>query len=194
MITKTIMALAVLTAAISVAPASDKKSLVAQQPPSCPGCVWNRLSKALYGPWWLKDGWYVGLNGVYGDGILVYPNYDGIVYKVTVPVNYVSGTNAVNVAVYSDAGGLPGSVLATKQFTNLPALGSCCTPIVWKTNVPVTQGVPVWVVVSVNGGTEVVWNYDVTDQVDPVTAAYNDGSGWTSFSALPSMAGRVQAR
>jgi hypothetical protein len=60
-----------------------------------------------------------------------------------------TGTNQVNLSLYSDVGGLPGTILAGPgTITNLPTWVTCCTLAVWKltSDLPVTAGTRYWIV------------------------------------------------
>lgn len=60
-----------------------------------------------------------------------------------------TGANQVNLSIYSDAGGLPGTQLAGPgTVTNLPNFHTCCTLAVWSltTELAVTAGTRYWLV------------------------------------------------
>jgi hypothetical protein len=58
-------------------------------------------------------------------------------------ISYVRGANQVNLSLYSDAGGVPGAILAGPYtVSNLPTFGTCCALATWNlsTGVAVTAG------------------------------------------------------
>jgi hypothetical protein len=71
------------------------------------------------------------------------------VREVRAAVQYSgSGANQVNLSLYSDNGGVPGTLMAGPvTVTNLPSFFTCCTLAVAKfPAVPITAGVRYWVV------------------------------------------------
>jgi hypothetical protein len=123
------------------------------------------------------------------DAVAFTPSKSGTVSEVEVGVGYFAGTNGVNIGVYSDSGGVPGTSLYSKDVTGLPNGGGCCTTQTLKVKgVSVTAGTQYWVVISTDSNNDDFfgfWNYNSTDQVDPVTEAQNDGTSWSSFSGVP---------
>jgi hypothetical protein len=107
------------------------------------------------------------------------PATDVSVTEVDAGVGWVEGTNAVQLAIYDDNGGVPGTSLASATVKGLGTFGDCCTLAVARIKkLPLTAGTPYWVVVSASGTTWAAWAFNSTDEIDPVTAAYNDGTGW----------------
>jgi hypothetical protein len=108
---------------------------------------------------------------------------------LSVGIGYISGTNSINLAIYSDAGGVPGTLLASGDAAGLPAFGSCCDPPSVKfRRTKLTAGTPYWIVVSTDGespDTVVAAEDNTIDEVDPASMAYNTGSGWTAYPGLP---------
>lgn len=110
---------------------------------------------------------------------------------IQVGVGYVEGTNAIAVSLFSDAGGLPGTSLASLNVANLPTFGSCCALATASSSggVTLTAGTQYWVVVSTPvKNTYAAWNFNTTDEVDEQTLAVNEGSGWLPSGALPGLA------
>lgn len=111
------------------------------------------------------------------------PAADATVKKIEAGVGWVSGANKVEITLYDDAGG-PGTVLATGEATALGGFGDCCkvATLKIKDGVAVTGGATYWVSVTTDGATSstwAAWNLNSTDQIDPVTIASSDGTGWT---------------
>lgn len=113
------------------------------------------------------------------------PASDMTAKEIDAGVGWAAGTNAVNLAIYDDAGGLPGNMLDGGQATGLGIFGDCCTMAVANVRAKLTGGTPYWVVVSADGDTWDAWAFNSTDEIDIVTAAYNGGSGWQAGGAVP---------
>ena len=72
-----------------------------------------------------------------------------------------------------------------------------CITAKMKKTVAVTAGTQYWVVLSTDSNsanTWDAWNFNSTDQINPVTEAYNQGSGWTSYSGVPAFSFAVMGR
>jgi len=109
------------------------------------------------------------------------PTADHSVTEVQVGVTYVQGPNTVILSLNADNGGVPGNVLRTWTFSNLPAFGTCCTlqTAMLKTPLPVAKGTMYWVVLrtlTTNQGTWDVWNDNFKGTQG--TFSNNIGSGW----------------
>lgn len=116
------------------------------------------------------------------------PGASTTVTKIRVGLGYFSGANSVNIGLYSDSGGVPGTSLYAKDVSGMPNGGSCCVTMTIKPNIAVTAGTQYWVVVSTDSNSNTLfgfWPFNSTDEIDPVTTAYNEGSGWTSYSGVP---------
>jgi len=121
------------------------------------------------------------------------PSVNATVTKIELGVTYIAGTNSVNVGLYSDAGGLPGTSLVSRDLDNLPTFGGCCATITLKDSqgVAVTAGTQYWVVVSTDSKDEDFlgsWNYNTSDQVTKINQAENFGSGWQLDTVAPGVA------
>ena len=117
------------------------------------------------------------------------PKSDSHVSRVRVAVQYrdYGGANQVDLSIYGDSGGVPGTLLAGPvTVTNLPVAGTCCTLTV--ANFPpvaVTGGTQYWVVADTpltGTGSDFVgvWNF-IFPRIPP-QASYLAGSGWSGFS------------
>ena len=101
-----------------------------------------------------ESGWSVAgpsaAGGEYGlfAGMPFTPKSDSHVSQVEVAVQYVSGPNQVNLSIYGDSGGVPGTLLAGPvTVTNLADSGTCCALAVADfTPLAVTGGTRYWVV------------------------------------------------
>ena len=105
-----------------------------------------------------SDGWsltgfnsYGGSSSAYEIGLPFTPKANSHVAQVRVAVQYYgSGANQINLSIYGDSGGAPGTVLAGPvTVTNLPAYGTCCTLTIANfTPLAVTAGTRYWVVAN----------------------------------------------
>ncbi|GEM_PF-3053105 len=104
------------------------------------------------------------------DGVSFTPQSDLKVVEIDVPASYNAGTNAIDVVLYSDNSGVPGSAMKTWQFHNLPALGSCCSYLAATdpAGIPVVAGKKYWVVLRTDNTSLdalVTWNLNSVDLV-----------------------------
>ncbi len=131
------------------------------------------------------------------NGMPFTPKSDSTVTQVQVAVQYSGGgANQVNLSIYTDASGAPGTLLAGPvTVTNAPPTGTCCTLAVANFSpVAVTGGTQYWVVADTpltgtGSDFEGVWDY-VAEPVYP--QASNRGSGWSEVIGSPGeSAGKV---
>lgn len=118
------------------------------------------------------------------------PSASATVTKIEVGVGYATGTNSVNIGLYNDANGAPGTPLVSRDVKNLPPFGSCCATMVLKdkSGIQVTAGTQYWIVLSTDSAdTDFLggWNYDTPDQVSKIDQAENIGSGWMPGPIAP---------
>jgi|HubBroStandDraft_1064217.scaffolds.fasta_scaffold163903_2 hypothetical protein len=80
------------------------------------------------------------------------PKSDAHVRQIQAPLSYLlgsDGANQVNISIYSDASGVPGTLLAGPIIdVNLPSFGSCCglAGLYVTPPLPVTAGTRYWIV------------------------------------------------
>ncbi len=111
------------------------------------------------------------------------PKSNSHVSQVRVPVQYTeSGANQVNLSIYADASGIPGTLLAGPvTVTNLPLWGTCCTLTTASFSpVAVNGGTQYWVVgdtplTGTGSDSCVTWDF-VARGFYPM--GFNLGSGW----------------
>ncbi|HKN16624.1 MAG TPA: choice-of-anchor R domain-containing protein [Candidatus Sulfotelmatobacter sp.] len=122
------------------------------------------------------------------------PKSNFLLSQVQVAVFYTSGDNQVDLSIYTDAGGIPGTLLAGPvTVTNLAVAGTCCTLTVANfTPVAVTAGTQYWVVADtpltgVGSDFRGVWNHVAKD----IPVSFNRGSGWFADTADNLPAGEV---
>jgi len=77
------------------------------------------------------------------------PTANAHVSEVEAAIEYVSGASQVNLSLYADSHGVPGTILAgPSTVINLPTAGTCCASATWNlaTPLPVTAHVRYWIV------------------------------------------------
>jgi hypothetical protein len=145
-----------------------------------------------------RDFWIVtGPRTTFGEefwAIPFTPKSNSHVSQVRVAVQYVSGANQINLSIYGDASGAPGTPLAGPvTVTNLPTEGTCCTLTVANFSpVAITGGTKYWVV----GDTPLTGTGSDFDggwawAVPTLPEAANNGSGWRTFAGNSLAAGAV---
>ncbi len=125
------------------------------------------------------------------------PKSDSTVEQVQVAVLYSSGANnQVNLSIYGDTGGAPGTLLAGPvTVANLATAGTCCTLAVANfTPVTVTAGTQYWVVADTpltGTGSDFsgVWNH--VAKAMPFAVNRGTGIGWKPDNADNLPAGKV---
>jgi hypothetical protein len=111
------------------------------------------------------------------------PAEDATVKEIDAGVGWVTGPNKVIVTLYDDNGGVPGNTLASGSATGLTTFGTCCGLAILDNHVKVTGGNTYWVSVTTDGATSstwAAWNFNSTDQINPVSVATSDGTSWTN--------------
>ena len=129
-----------------------------------------------------------GVGGAFSAALQFTPSSDAKVKEIDASVGFVQGTNAVDLVLYDDDGGVPGKVIASGKATGLGTFGDCCTLAVAKVKASLKAGTPYWVAAQADpdgSDTWAAWAFNSTDQIDILTAAYNSGSGWSAGVALP---------
>lgn len=160
--------------------------------------IYSNLGSKTDRYWFNAYSWSLtGANAASGPHFIAMPftpKSNSTVEQVQVAVLYKSGANQVNVSIYGDAGGVPGTLLAGPvTVTNLAAAGTCCTLTVANfTPVAVTALTQYWVVADTplsGTGSDFagVWNHVAKDM--PVS--FNRGNGWHPDSADGLPAGEV---
>jgi hypothetical protein len=112
------------------------------------------------------------------------PAEDVKVKEIDAAVGWVTGTNKVIITLYDDDGGVPGSELASGAATGLGSFGSCCSLAILDDKVRLSGGSTYWVAVTTDGAdstTWAAWNFNSTDQINPVTVAASNGGAWTNL-------------
>ena len=109
------------------------------------------------------------------------PTADATVTKIeTSAGRQSSGSGGFEISLYSDASGVPGTVLQTTHVTNLPQYGQCCdvSTATFSTGVPVTAGAQYWVVVSTTSQDPDIyaWAFNSTNMSAQPAASWCKGS------------------
>jgi hypothetical protein len=162
------------------------------------GTYWCCEGATIFGP--------TAISGApeYWEAAAFTPSANHTLTKVEVAVGYVEGFNGLVVALYSDASGVPGTLIKNWGVTSLPNFGSCCALVIAKdaAGISLTSGTQYWIVVKTNknsSNTFAAWNVNDTDQVDPEPSAFwcSDDKGgscgtsndvWTAGSEQPGLA------
>jgi len=118
------------------------------------------------------------------------PKDNATIEQVQVAVQYLGGANQINISIYGDASGAPGTLLAGPvTVTNLPAFGTCCTlGVASFSPLAVTAGTQYWVTADTPASGTGSDFYGVWDWLGKplYPQARNKGSGWTSLEGSPS--------
>lgn len=108
-------------------------------------------------------------------GISFTPSVSLDLSQVILPLELASGTNSVEVSVYSDRSGLPGTALESWFVTGLGA--GALQDLTDTSNLLLSGGTPYWVVVAAGGSdTFAGWNFNNTTTGGIL--AGGDGSAW----------------
>lgn len=115
--------------------------------------IYSNLGKSKTDRFLDTNGWTIagpnaGIGVVQYIGLPFTPKSNSHVSQVQVAVEWVTGDNQVNLSLYTDAGGVPGTLIAGPvTVTNLGVFGTCCQLAV--ANFPSTAanaGTQYWVV------------------------------------------------
>jgi hypothetical protein len=115
------------------------------------------------------------------------PTTSTTVTELVEAVGYVTGDDAVTVALLADSNGSPGAVLSQKLVKNLETFGDCCTVATYKlkTGVPVTAGTQYWIAAILPSKKEATtwdaFNFS-TANTNTVPFAFYNSSGWNISS------------
>lgn len=111
------------------------------------------------------------------------PKSNSTVEVLQVAVGYISGNNAVIVGLYSDSSGAVGTLLASREYRNVPNFGACCQLVTVEiTPTAVTAGTQYWIGVSTDD-THAPNFTGVFESSNSATTAYNPAQeGWFTFS------------
>ena len=113
------------------------------------------------------------------------PKDSSTAYQLQAAIEYASGDNQINLSLYSDNDGAPGTLLGGPvTVTGLAGTGTCCT---WATanlssSVSLTGGTQYWIVANTpTSGTGSdfagIWYFVPLEPLN----SFDSGSGWSSF-------------
>ncbi len=176
----------------------------AQEPEAGLKTIYSNLGSSKTDLYDDANGWaLLGPNNPHSNdqfvGMPFTPKANAHVSQVRVAVEYGSGANQVNLSIYEDSGGVPGTLLAGPvTVTDLPKLFTCCTLATANfTPVAVTKGLQYWVVANTpltgtgsdfNGG----WSTVVKPPLRLAVMSGENGSGmWFAQNADLLVAGEV---
>ena len=168
----------------------------AAPPPAGYKVLFSNLSKSTTNLYNATTGYYViGPNNSVGFGeqwiaLPFTPTWNGHATAIEAAIGYISGASLVDLALYSDNGGAPGSLLAGGSSQNVPAFGSCCQ--LTYVSIPPTalnKNTQYWVVAATNDNMAPDFT-GVFESTNEGTIAYDPQQlGWFTFSAnVPAIA------
>lgn len=98
-------------------------------------------------------------------------------------VGSISGTNRVDIGLYTDAGGTVGTLLAAGASTNIPVFGTCCGLVeVLIPSTALTAGTPYWIAATTDD-TNAPDFTGVFQSTNQSNIAFNPAQGgWFPFS------------
>lgn len=117
--------------------------------------------------------------------IQITPTVSGKVTKIVVGVGYVTGSNSAELAIYSDASGIPGTERWSGDVSNLAVFGSTSTTTVKAkvTGAKIKANKPFWVAVQTDSNSSDTWDAWNQSNTTDAPLAQNTGSGWTNFGS-----------
>jgi len=167
-----------------------------QETPAALQVIYSNLGKVntdLYNDTsgWFESGPNSGAGFSLFEAMPFTPKSDARVSQVRAALEYDgSGANQVNLSVYGDSGGVPGTLLAGPvTVRNLPDFGTCCTLAVAEfAPIAVSGGKQYWVVADTpltgtGSDFEGVWAY-VPVPAFPQSSNF-DSFGWSAFNGTP---------
>lgn len=175
------------------APANSAVQVPPQDRPAGLQPIFSNLNKSLTDTYNGFDGWTIsGPSSSGGTSFIALPfipKSNSHVVQIRVPVHYVgSGANQVDLSLYTDVNGAPGTLLAGPvTVTNLALWGTCCTlTIASFPPVAITAGTQYWIVADTpltGTGSDF---YGTWDFVAPnlFLMAGDRGTGWSAFDGL----------
>lgn len=131
------------------------------------------------------------------EGLLFIPKSNSHVSEVRVAMQYLgSGANQINISIYGDSNGAPGTLLAGPvTVTNLPQGGTCCTlGIADFSPVAVTAGTRYWVVADTpltGTGSDFFGEWEWVSKASVLWAGDQGGAGWYQVASDGLPAGAV---
>jgi hypothetical protein len=117
--------------------------------------------------------------------IQITPTGSGKVTEIVAGVGYVTGSNSAELAIYSDAGGVPGTLRWSGDVSDLPVFGSTSTTTVMAKvkKVKIKANTPFWVAVQTDANSSDTWDAWNESNTTSAPLAQNTGSGWTNYGS-----------
>jgi hypothetical protein len=117
------------------------------------------------------------------------PQTDSSVTAIQVAAFYYnSGPNAIVIALYSDADGLPGAAIRYWTVQNLPTWGVCCPLITLPVSaITVTAGTQYWVAAQTNELSEAsddVWAWNWLESIGTTASVERGHKGWRALNQI----------
>jgi hypothetical protein len=101
--------------------------------------------------------------------------------QIDVAIGLIIGTSSVDLALYSDSGGAPGSQLGSWTITSLTDFGSCCSieSIFPGTSITLDAGAQYWLWASAGSDTFAAWSWNNIGQTGPMWSDSGDAGTQT---------------
>jgi hypothetical protein len=196
----TLLCVVFLTTTVALSAAADRPSRFvhttrsgkvtrAVQTPA-PYTIFSNLGKDPTNLYNCCNGYIIsGINSTFGysyaEAIAFTPKHNAKIKTVEAGMSwYGYGANQVDISVYSDSSGVPGTLLATGTATNLQTFGQCCAlaTITVKPAVAVVKGTQYWIVGDTPGSGTGSDSVDVWNVAHGSNVGSNyDSSGWSAY-------------
>ncbi len=144
--------------------------------------------KSLYnaGTGWTEAGLEANDEAI-AEAMAFTPDSDYIVVRISAALTWLEGTNGVTLILAEDNGGVPGKVIYSTVFTNLPAFGTCCTVQTAKltptksSHVGLKAGKQYWLYpLPADTTSYLIWNYDTTNVGGNGAVSHDYGNTWSA--------------
>jgi hypothetical protein len=129
----------------------------------------------------LSAGWNVGTSSDFGIGANFKPIANALLGDITLGLGWKAGPNSFNIALTTDAGGLPSTGAPIETWSNVKAPnfgGSDLLELTPATNPKLTAGTTYWITISSSAKTSAIWNWNTIGAEDPAIS-FNNGASWT---------------
>jgi hypothetical protein len=120
------------------------------------------------------------------------PDTSYVLVRIDAGLTWVTGTNGVKLELAEDNAGVPGPVIFTASFTNLPVFGTCCTVQTvtlapTKTDyIELKGGKTYWLYpLPADTTSYLVWNLDTTNMSGNGGVSETYGHTWTPATLSP---------
>ena len=158
-------------------------------PPAGHAVIWTNLGPSFTDLYNDASGYYVlGPSNSVGLGeqwiaLPFTPSSNASATELVAAVGIISGTSLVDVGLYSDAGGVPGTLIAGGHSTKIPVFGTCCGVV--EVTIPSTalaKGTQYWIAATTDdtNGPDFTGAFNSSNSS---TIAYDPSQeGWFTFS------------